>query len=85
MVIPKTLQLVMLNLFQQLDPKIRFALKNKNPLIAAKSRPWSFVQDHEPVLRKSRRAVYSTLRVQILGYAKIGYNRREVNRQSRFF
>ena len=53
MVIPKTLQLVMLNLFQQLDPKIRFALKNKNPLIAAKSRPWSFVPDHGPVLRKS--------------------------------
>jgi len=35
MVIPKTLQLVMLNLFQHLDPKIRFALKSKNSLVAA--------------------------------------------------
>ncbi|RLL89185.1 hypothetical protein Y696_03760 [Mesotoga sp. H07pep.5.4] len=54
MLIPKTSESVMLNLFQHLDPKIRCALKSKNPLNAAKSRPWSFVKEHGPVLREER-------------------------------
>jgi hypothetical protein len=47
----------MLNLFQHLGPKIRFALKRKKPLVAAKSHPWSFVKQQEPVLRKYRFAL----------------------------
>ncbi|CCU85077.1 hypothetical protein PHOSAC3_150077 [Mesotoga infera] len=47
LVIPKTSHPVM-NLFQHLDgPKIRFALKRKNPLVAVKSRPWLFVRIRE--------------------------------------
>jgi len=34
--------------------KSRCTLKSKDPLIAARSRPWSFAQVHGPVLRKSR-------------------------------
>jgi hypothetical protein len=45
---------IRLNLFQHRDPKNRCALKSKNPLVAAKSRPWSFVPNHEPVLWEER-------------------------------
>jgi hypothetical protein len=62
MLIPKTSESVMLNLFQHLDPKIRCALKSKNPLNAAKSRPSSKSMD--PSFEKNGS---STLRVQVLG------------------
>ncbi|WP_214079487.1 hypothetical protein, partial [Mesotoga sp.] len=57
---------------------------------SARSRPWSFRAEREPVLRKIRRAVYRRryaswflVKTQKTVAAKIGY-RREVNRQSPF-
>jgi len=46
--------------------KYRCTLKSKNPLIAAKSRPWSFVKNREPVLRKSMKNRSSLWNEQLL-------------------